>query len=99
MGAQNWKDKKGTAAAKKGHKKAAKKARKQLVYDSEEEEDDDCACIVCLSKFSASKKGEKWVQCCACKRWSHEECVDIGKNPIYICHNCDSDDDSIYSRW
>ena len=95
---QNRKDQKGTAATKKGHTKAAKKARKQIAYDSEVEEDDDCACIVCLSKFSASKQGEKWIQCCDCKRWSHEECVDIGKNPIYICHNCDSDDDSIYSR-
>ena len=88
-----------TNVDKKKQTKAAKKSRKQLVHDDENEEDEDCVCIVCLSPFSASKRGEKWIQCTDCKRWAHEECAGVGTSPVYVCHNCDSDGEPIYSRW
>lgn len=75
------------------------KARKSLDYgsppSSEEEEDD--VCIICLSPWSASKKGEEWIQCTQCKNWAHVECAGLAlKSPVYICHNCNSDADSMY---
>ena len=41
-------------------------------------------------------QGEEWVQCTQCNDWARAECTDLGKSPVYICHNCDSDTDSVY---
>ncbi|KAG5889879.1 hypothetical protein JTB14_018925 [Gonioctena quinquepunctata] len=62
-----------------------KKSNTQQEMSSEEEE---CYCIVCLSPYSESRSGEKWIQCITCKQWAHEECTEGGLS--YVCHNCDS---------
>ena len=36
------------------------------------------------------------VECTECKRWAHVEYTGLGKSATYICHNCDSDADSVY---
>jgi hypothetical protein len=63
-----------------------KKNNTQQEMSSEEEE---CFYIVCLSPYSESRSGEKWIQCTICKQWAHEECTEGGLS--YVCHNCDSD--------
>lgn len=61
--------------------------------DSEtSEEEEDCCCLICLGTFSNSRPREKWIQCTKCMGWSHEDCTN-GYQPLYICENCDSDDD------
>ncbi|KAG5891853.1 hypothetical protein JTB14_032903 [Gonioctena quinquepunctata] len=72
---------------RKGRKNTSrgKKSNTQQEMSSEEEE---CYCIVCLSPYSESRSGEKWIQCITCKQWAHEECTEGGLS--YVCHNCDS---------
>ncbi|KAG5889685.1 hypothetical protein JTB14_033613 [Gonioctena quinquepunctata] len=72
---------------RKGRKNTSrgKKSNTQQEMSSEEEE---CYCIVCLSPYSESRSGEKWIQCITCKQWAHEECTEGGLG--YVCHNCDS---------
>ncbi|KAG5897900.1 hypothetical protein JTB14_017755 [Gonioctena quinquepunctata] len=59
---------------RKGRKNTSrgKKSNTQQEMSSEEEE---CYCIVCLSPYSESRSGEKWIQCITCKQWAHEECL------------------------
>ncbi|KAG5890315.1 hypothetical protein JTB14_032825 [Gonioctena quinquepunctata] len=72
---------------RKGRKNTSrgKKSNTQQEMSSEEEE---CYCSVCLSPYSESRSGEKWIQCITCKQWAHEECTEGGLG--YVCHNCDS---------
>ncbi|KAG5897876.1 hypothetical protein JTB14_000756 [Gonioctena quinquepunctata] len=62
-----------------------KRSNTQQEMSSEEEE---CYCIICLSPYSESRSGEKWIQCITCKQWAHEECTEGGLS--YVCHNCNS---------
>ncbi|KAG5882926.1 hypothetical protein JTB14_012653 [Gonioctena quinquepunctata] len=59
---------------RKGKKNTSrgKKSNTQQEMSSEEEE---CYCIICLSPYSESRSGEKWIQCITCKQWAHEECT------------------------
>jgi len=68
------------------------KNKKKNKKDYEESEDEETFCLVCTEPYSNSRAREKWVQCTACHMWAHEACTD--GNCSYICHNCDSDDDS-----
>ncbi|KAG5895697.1 hypothetical protein JTB14_021390 [Gonioctena quinquepunctata] len=72
---------------RKGKKNTSrgKKSNTQQEMSSEEEE---CYCIICLSPYSESRSGEKWIQCITCKQWAHEECTEGGLS--YVCHNCNS---------
>ena len=54
--------------------------------------DDENYCVICMDTWSNSKSAEKWIKCLICSNWAHEECTAGG--PSYICHNCDSDEDS-----
>ena len=69
--------------AKKSHKKSKKE------MDSSEEE--EWYCLVCVEPYSNSRPRESWIQCFECKKWSHEDCTNVPKNGVYVCHNCDSD--------
>ncbi|XP_049873490.1 jerky protein homolog-like [Pectinophora gossypiella] len=73
----------------KGKKNTTKGKRNKTQQESLSSEEEECYCIVCLSPYSASRSGEKWVQCTTCKLWAHEECTEGGIT--YVCHNCDSD--------
>lgn len=66
--------------------RAGKMSNTQHESSSEEEE---FFCLVCLSPYSDSRSGEKWIQCTSCKLWAHEECTE--GTPFYVCHNCDSE--------
>ena len=92
--------------ADKGKKKQASRElkaapKKKLKYESESsssaDEQPDYFCLVCLATWKQSREGELWVQCLECRGWAHEECTGIDKAPIYICHNCDSDTDSVHA--
>ncbi|KAB0804266.1 hypothetical protein PPYR_01236 [Photinus pyralis] len=53
------------------------------------EDDDDEFCIFCAEPYKLSKKGEKWIQCSQCKKWSHTLCADVGpKVKSYTCDLC-----------
>lgn len=71
------------------NKKNKKKKRNVSIEDEEEETEEDY-CVVCLSSYSESRPKEVWIQCSQCKLWAHEACTP--GFPIYLCHNCDSDD-------
>ena len=60
---------------------------------NDESSDDEWYCLVCADTYSNSKSREKWIQCYQCKGWAHEECADIPRSGMYVCGNCDSDDD------
>ena len=77
---------------KKEKKEVKPKNKKKNKKDYEESEDEETFCLVCTEPYSNSRAREKWVQCTACHMWAHEACTDGSCS--YICHNCDSDDDS-----
>lgn len=60
--------------------------------DESSEEEEDCYCLICLGSFANSRPKERWIQCTKCKGWAHEDCTN-GYTPLYVCENCDSDDD------
>ena len=73
----------------KGKGKAKTKAKDV----SESDSDDEYFCLVCGEDYSNinSRSGERWITCAICTHWAHQECTPgVG---LYICHNCDSDDD------
>ncbi|CAG2204629.1 unnamed protein product [Mytilus edulis] len=65
--------------------------QKQMRKSNNSDDEDECFCLVCLEPYSNSKSRESWIQCTSCKEWAHEECTKGDK--IFICHNCDSDED------
>lgn len=71
--------------------KKVSKSKKEITFDSSDEE--ECLCLVCLEPYENSKAGERWLQCTECKHWAHEDCTPNPKNNLYICLNCESDDD------
>ena len=44
-----------------------------------------------MDTWANSRDAEKWIKCCMCSSWAHEECTAGG--PSYIGHNCYADDD------
>lgn len=72
----------------KGKGKTNGKKKKTSQQSSDEE---DYFCLVCVTAYSESRAGEKWIKCQGtCGLWSHVECA--GNSPHYICHNCDESD-------
>lgn len=70
--------------------------RKRKQPDTDSSDDEEWPCLVCCEPYSNSKAGEIWVKCFGCKGWAHQDCTAItGKSIVYICHNCESDDDLI----
>ncbi len=80
-----------TAKKKSTEKKQRAGAKRKLPDDSSSEEEESL-CLVCVEPFGNSRPGETWVQCIICKGWAHEECTS-GKS-VYICQNCNLDDES-----
>ncbi|CAF4822893.1 unnamed protein product [Pieris macdunnoughi] len=73
----------------KGKEKVSANRRKTSESSSDEEE---YFCLVCVSAYSESRVGEKWIKCQGtCGLWAHVECA--GDNHYYICHNCDDKSD------
>ena len=80
---------KGVRRSLKSKTKKSRKPQKEI--DSSEEE--EWYCLVCVELYSNSRPRESWIQCVACKKWSHEDCTSVSRNDVYVCHNCDSDED------
>lgn len=70
--------------------KKKKRVSKKILQSSSDE--DDYACLICCETYSESVPGEQWIQCQACKQWSHVKCVATA-GLTYVCANCDSDND------
>jgi len=70
-------------------KKSERKRLNQQDDSTDSDEDEDCLCLRCLEPYSASKPGEKWIQCVSCKHWSHLKCGE--DSPTYIWIHCTSD--------
>ncbi|XP_025192175.1 uncharacterized protein LOC112592366 [Melanaphis sacchari] len=70
----------------------ANKKSKKIKSLSSSSDDEDAYCLVCCESYSSSRANEKWVSCVKCKKWSHEDCK-TGEDR-YICHHCESDDES-----
>ena len=71
------------------------KKRKQKDTKMDLSSDDDSSemyCLVCVAAYSDSRPNEKWIQCTACKEWTHEKCINILHSGLFLCRNCDSDD-------
>lgn len=45
--------------------------------DDMDSEEEDADCLFCQGSFSSDKSGEKWIQCCRCYQWAHEECAGV----------------------
>jgi hypothetical protein len=62
--------------------------------NSDSEDEGEWPCLVCCEPFSNSVSKEKWIQCIECNKWAHIACTALEKEQtLYICQNCDSDDD------
>lgn len=67
----------------------SKATRKKGKKANNNEDDDDTSCIYCLSLYSNSKAGEKWIQCLSCRQWAHEECSFFNGKDLHLnCDNC-----------
>lgn len=77
---------------KKTQTNTANKNSKKIKGLSSSSDDEDAFCLVCCESYSSSRANEKWVSCVKCKKWSHEDCT-AGEDS-YICHHCESDDES-----
>ncbi|KAF5299192.1 hypothetical protein FQA39_LY02365 [Lamprigera yunnana] len=86
-GSDIWIDQDYTKEIQKGKKEVRKKEfRAQLkfntsignnqIYKESSSEEEEYYCLVCISQYSESKPGEKWIQCTNCKLWTHEECTE-----------------------
>ncbi|KAK4887463.1 hypothetical protein RN001_003734 [Aquatica leii] len=63
----------------KPNRKEMEASTSKLQDESSEESDSasDVDCLYCVSKYSASRGGEGWIQCQGCRNWAHEECAGI----------------------
>ncbi|KAH3736339.1 hypothetical protein DPMN_042902 [Dreissena polymorpha] len=75
-------------------KQKKKKPIKRKYDDIDSSDEEDCYCLICVEPYSNSRSREKWIQCVACKYWAHEECTAVSKGHVFVCQNCESDDDS-----
>ncbi|KAF2896929.1 hypothetical protein ILUMI_09246 [Ignelater luminosus] len=56
---------------------------------SSSEEDDDKLCLICGEVYSASARGEEWIQCTVCSLWPHDACSGVEENgDTFICNSC-----------
>ena len=69
-------------------KNTTQRRKKNIRQKSSSSVKEECYCLICLSPYSESRSGEKWIQCTTCKLWAHEDCTEGGIT--YVCHNCDS---------
>ncbi|KAK4887898.1 hypothetical protein RN001_004169 [Aquatica leii] len=64
------------------------------IQDECSEESDsasDVDCLYCVSKYSASRGGEAWIQCQGCRNWAHEECAGIDDfEDEFLCLICNN---------
>ena len=74
-----------------------KKTKKPSQKDIDSSEEDEWYCLVCVEPYSNSRPREPWIQCQTCKKWSHEECTNVAKHQVYICHNCYSDEEEEFA--
>ena len=82
----------------KNRQKRSKK-RYKLQTTNMDTDEDEYYCLMCAHTYSDSKLREKWIQCYQCKGWAHEECCDLPGTGVYICINCDSDNELDLSDW
>lgn len=61
-----------------------------LESDGSEANDDDAECTYCNMNFSTDTRGERWIQCLACRRRCHEECAEVEDKTIvdFVCDLC-----------
>ncbi|KAK9871891.1 hypothetical protein WA026_015140 [Henosepilachna vigintioctopunctata] len=83
---------------KTSNEKKSLAVKRKVLHDTDEESEveDGYFCLICCDPFDPKQSGEEWVECRACKNWSHVKCV-RGNITHYICLNCESDD-SDYSN-
>lgn len=63
--------------------------------ESDNEKDDlEWYCLICYDSYSNSKPREKWIECIMCKNWAHLNCLERDDVEVYICPNCNSDDEN-----
>jgi hypothetical protein len=71
-------------------------------------EPNETICGMCHGSYSddvAARNCAQWIQCMFCSRWWHEQCVDNGDSPQFMCIECDQyveltpDDDSDYEMY
>lgn len=55
------------------------------------ESEDNEICLICLVPLSQSAD-KNWIQCTACKRWTHVACG--SDDDFYVCIHCASDDEN-----
>ena len=68
-----------------------KQRRRKAENEDDDDEDERWPCLECGEPFGESVPGEVWIRCGECQRWAHEACTP--EEGVYVCHNCDSDDD------
>ncbi|KAK4879463.1 hypothetical protein RN001_007609 [Aquatica leii] len=77
----------------KPNRKEMEASTSKIQDESSEENDSasDVDCLYCVSKYSASRGGEGWIQCQGYRNWAHEECAGIDdfedKFLCLICNN------------
>lgn len=47
----------------------------------------DAECPYCSGNFSQDTRGEKWVKCQVCFKWTHEDCGEVASNR-FLCSLC-----------
>lgn len=53
--------------------------------DDEDSDDADVECPLCQRTFSGDQAGEKWVRCCKCFKWFHENCSSVPITQKFVC--------------
>ena len=68
----------------KGVEKKPTKSKRKKSQKGE----NDWSCIICTELYSNSRPNEPWIQCCECKGWAHEECVQLVHDVLFVCDYC-----------
>ncbi|KAK4873114.1 hypothetical protein RN001_015143 [Aquatica leii] len=77
----------------KPNRKEMEASTSKIQDESSEESDSasDVDCLYCVSKYSASRGGEGWIQCQGCRNWAHEECAGIDDfEDEFLCLICNN---------
>ncbi|KAK4876093.1 hypothetical protein RN001_012515 [Aquatica leii] len=75
------------------NRKEMEASTRKIQDESSEESDSasDVDCLYCVSKYSASRGGEGWIQCQGCRNWAHEKCAGIDDfEDEFLCLICNN---------
>jgi hypothetical protein len=53
------------------------KVRVSRTQSSSSESDVDVECLFCGNNYSKNHCGERWIMCCRCGKWAHDECAGV----------------------